>query len=117
MVSKNNKYQKELLNSQRVPHFGLRKLGIGVASVLLGTTFYFGGNMANVHADATPAATNNNGNATQTTNVNSAETNQAVALKTGTQTSTAGNSSAPVSQSATAQQATNEASSVNNINY
>ncbi len=116
MVSKNNKYQKELLNSQRVPHFGLRKLGIGVASVLLGTTFYFGGNMANVHADATPAATNNNGNATQTTNVNSAETNQAVALKTGTQTSTAGNSSAPVSQSATAQQATNEASSVNNIN-
>lgn len=77
------------MNSQQIPHYGLRKLGIRVASVLLGTTFYFGGNMANVHADATPAAAGNNDATQQQTNVNSAETNQAVTLKAGTQTSAA----------------------------
>lgn len=88
--------------------------------MLLGTTFYFGGNMANVHADATPAAAGNNDATQQQTNVNSAETNQAVTLKAGTQTSAAGNSSAPASQSSTpapqsaAAQTTNVASSTGN---
>ncbi|WP_373842534.1 YSIRK-type signal peptide-containing protein, partial [Limosilactobacillus sp.] len=54
MVSKNNTYLKEVMHSHRVPHYGLRKLGIGVTSVLLGTTLYFGAN-APVHADVTTA--------------------------------------------------------------
>ena len=42
MVSKNNIQHKMEADAKRVPHYGLRKLGIGVASVLLGTTLYFG---------------------------------------------------------------------------
>ena len=52
MVSKNNLYLKYEKNSNHQQHFGLRKLSVGVASVLLGTTFYLGS--ANVvHADTT----------------------------------------------------------------
>ena len=43
-------------DAKRVPHYGLRKLGIGVASVLLGTTLYFG------NAQAVQADTVNTGN-------------------------------------------------------
>ena len=52
MVSKNNIQHKMEDDAKRVPHYGLRKLGIGVASVLLGTTLYFGNAQA-VRADAT----------------------------------------------------------------
>ncbi len=45
MLSRNNVEQREVLNAKRVPHYSLRKLSIGVASVLLGTSFYFGGNV------------------------------------------------------------------------
>ncbi len=45
MLSRNNVKQREALNAKRVPHYSLRKLSIGVASVLLGTSFYFGGNV------------------------------------------------------------------------
>ena len=45
MLSRNNVEQREALNAKRVPHYSLRKLSIGVASVLLGTSFYFGGNV------------------------------------------------------------------------
>ena len=48
MVSKNNQYWKQQQEAQRVPHYGLRKLSIGVASVLLSTTLYMG---ATAHAD------------------------------------------------------------------
>lgn len=49
-VSKNNIQNKLQADARRVPHWSLRKLSVGVASVLLGTTFYFGmGNVA--HAD------------------------------------------------------------------
>ena len=49
-VSKNNLQNKLQADARRVPHWSLRKLSVGVASVLLGTTFYFG--MSNVaHAD------------------------------------------------------------------
>lgn len=50
MVSKNNIQHKMEADAKRVPHYGLRKLGIGVASVLLGTTLYFGNAQA-VRAD------------------------------------------------------------------
>ena len=48
MVSKNNQYWKQQQEAQRVPHYGLRKLSIGVASVLLSTTLYMG---VTAHAD------------------------------------------------------------------
>lgn len=40
MVSKNNKLIKEQYCAINVPHYGLRKMSIGVASVLLSTTLY-----------------------------------------------------------------------------
>src|SRR5699024_9041052 len=52
MVSKNNRpLLREHSASQRVPHYGLRKLSFRVASVLLSTTFFLGTGQA-VHADA-----------------------------------------------------------------
>ena len=60
MVSKNNKYQKQIMTLDReVPHYSLRKLGIGVVSVLLGTTMYLGAN-----STVAKAATAANSNAT-----------------------------------------------------
>lgn len=46
MVSKNNRMKHEQWNANRRPHFGLRKLSVGVASVLLGTTLFWGGTTA-----------------------------------------------------------------------
>lgn len=48
MVSKNNQWQHLQASAQRVPHYGLRKLSVGVASVLLSTTLYMG---VSAHAD------------------------------------------------------------------
>ena len=42
MVSKNNLKWKQQRDAERVPHYGLRKLSVGVASVLLSTTLYMG---------------------------------------------------------------------------
>ena len=50
MVSKNNFQQHQQAVADRVPHYGLRKLSIGVASVLLSTTLYMG---VTAHADTT----------------------------------------------------------------
>ena len=36
MVSKNNTYQKLCQDADRTPHYGLRKLSVGVASVVSG---------------------------------------------------------------------------------
>lgn len=58
-VSKNNFTNKMEQNAHRVPHYGIRKLSVGVASVLLGTTLYFGGV---AHADVI------NGNDSNTAN-------------------------------------------------
>lgn len=55
MVSKNNQIKYEKWNTNRKPHYGLRKLSIGVASVLLGTTLYWGG--TTVLADTNDAVT------------------------------------------------------------
>lgn len=41
MVSKHNMNKKLQDGAKRVPHYGLRKLSVGVASVLLGTTLFF----------------------------------------------------------------------------
>lgn len=50
MVSKNNFKHKIQDEAKRVPHYGLRKLSVGVASVLLSTTLFFG---VSAHAETT----------------------------------------------------------------
>ena len=56
VVSKNNWQYQQQRQAQRVPHYGLRKLSVGVASVLLSTTLYMG---VSAHADTvvTPGET------------------------------------------------------------
>ena len=51
MVSKNNIQVKDRYATKQVSHYGIRKLSVGVASILLGTTFYLGMNGNVVHAD------------------------------------------------------------------
>lgn len=56
MVSKNNHKFQQYRQEDKKQRFALRKLTIGVASVLLGTTFAIGGTVA--HADeVTPSTT------------------------------------------------------------
>ena len=55
-VSKNNFQNKMQAQARQVPHWSLRKLTVGVASVLLGTTFYFGMG-AVAHADTVASTT------------------------------------------------------------
>lgn len=50
MVSRNNQWYKLQQGMEQVPHFGIRKLTVGVSSVLLGLSF-MGINMTTVHAD------------------------------------------------------------------
>lgn len=67
MVSKNNIKNRLAADAKRVPHYGIRKLSIGVASVLLSTTLYLGG----VNAQAsTTESTNNNQSSVGTDNQN-----------------------------------------------
>ena len=61
MLSKNNLYKKTQNEAKQVPHYGLRKLSIGVASVLLSTTLYFG-----VNAQADVVSTGNSTNSVTT---------------------------------------------------
>ena len=53
MVRKKNKMFVD--SADRTPHYSLRKLSVGVASVLLSTTLWMGANGSVAHAD-----TNNN---------------------------------------------------------
>ena len=46
MLSKNNCFMKVEKNAPKKQRFGLRKLTVGVASVLLGTTFFMGAQVA-----------------------------------------------------------------------
>lgn len=78
MVGKNNIAHQLEDQAKCVPHFGLRKLSVGVASVLLSTTFYFG---VTASADTNvPVETSNDANTEQTTISSSLTQSQAVAL-------------------------------------
>lgn len=60
MVSKNNLQERQLMDTKRVPRYSLRKLSIGLASVLLGTTLYWGTGIlahADVQSTSDPATT------------------------------------------------------------
>ena len=60
MVSKNDSTMKQSWVAERCcPHYRLQKLTIGVASVLLGTTLYFGGSTI-VHADTVATGSEEN---------------------------------------------------------
>ena len=50
MVSKNNKVKKFEQSAQRNNHFSIRKLTVGAASVLLGTSLYLGTQTSQAHA-------------------------------------------------------------------
>ncbi|WP_295729469.1 mucin-binding protein [uncultured Limosilactobacillus sp.] len=69
MVSKNNRQYLLKQQAKQRPHYGLRRLTVGVASVLLSTTFYFGLNTA-VHAATVPAGTTTTNVTTKTTATN-----------------------------------------------
>ncbi|MDO4903638.1 MAG: YSIRK-type signal peptide-containing protein [Limosilactobacillus sp.] len=58
------------------PHFGLRKLSVGVVSVLLSTTFFMGAQSQAAHADSTSGNTTSADTATVTTS-DSGESNTA----------------------------------------
>ena len=60
MVSKNNLKNKLEQTAARTPHYGIRKLSVGVASVLISTTLYMGATTAKADtlpSTATDAAT------------------------------------------------------------
>lgn len=67
---------------REVPHYSLRKLGIGVVSVLLGTTMYFGTNNAVANADEVVNSSNANsdGVAKETNAANNVMSASAVTL-------------------------------------
>ncbi|MDE6491946.1 MAG: YSIRK-type signal peptide-containing protein, partial [Lactobacillus sp.] len=54
MVSKNNRIERIEQTAERQSHFGIRKLTIGAASVLLGTTLWLGNNANVAKADTNP---------------------------------------------------------------
>ena len=92
MVSKNNFQQHQQAVADRVPHYGIRKLSVGVASVLLGTTFYMGINGNVVHADTV------NGRESETPDSQVANSNTNSESKSGTGANAAlGNSQVVVS--------------------
>lgn len=79
MISKNNLQLKNQQATERVPHYGLRKLSVGVASVLLSTTLYLGAARV-AHAETTNAQPGQTGYVTRETQTasqaeNSTQTN------------------------------------------
>ena len=51
----NQKLQQQLAAQRQVQHFGLRKLSVGVVSVLLSTSLYFGATSVAHAANGTPS--------------------------------------------------------------
>lgn len=79
MVSRDNRYQQLMTNNLVPSHDGLRKLGIGVISALLGTTLYWTGAGNNI-AKADTTAAGNGISSNQVTSGSSLTGNQAVVL-------------------------------------
>ena len=57
MVSKNNRIKRMEEAAERQSHFGIRKLTVGAASVLLGITLLFGANAKVARAAETNVTT------------------------------------------------------------
>lgn len=102
-VSKNNIQNKLQADARRVPHWSLRKLSVGVASVLLGTTFYFGmGNAAHADVVSPNPGVDNNTEVTQAGPQNAGSQGNAVNLPAAN--SGAGDTAAKADVSATGPQ-------------
>lgn len=95
-------------DAKKVPHYGLRKLSVGVASVLLSTTLYFG---ATAHADANVPTTTPQTPAAQTDKQASSASSAVTLRSQPTQSSAAesGSQQADISQTAKSQSVTAKA--------
>lgn len=122
MVSKNNKQliTKRLANRE-VPHYSLRKLGIGVVSVLLGTTMYLGTNNTVANADTVASGSDAQGANTpaETETQSSPVAGSTVALHSEAATQTSGNAgsqnNSSAAQSASQSTASGTLSGQNNV--
>ena len=74
MVSKNNRQILKQSGAKQTPHYGLRKLSIGVASVLLSTTLYMGATTA--YADSNRGIATTTGVSKESLPVDSGGNNQ-----------------------------------------
>lgn len=107
MVSKNNFKNKMEQTAARTPHYGIRKLSVGVASVLISTTLYMGATSAK--ADTLPStATDTATTKPETASSSSSTQTNATADKTAktTVSTTASSTDTSVSTSPNAQVST-----------
>ena len=124
MVSKNNLKNKLEQTAARTPHYGIRKLSVGVASVLISTTLYMGATTAKADtlpSTATEAATTNpeTASSSSSTQTNATADNTAkttvptTASSTDTRVSTTSNAQASTTNT-TAGATSSDKSSANN---
>ncbi|GBG04276.1 YSIRK-type signal peptide-containing protein [Lactobacillus rodentium] len=119
MVSKNNKVKKFEQSAQRQNHFSIRKLTVGAASVLLGTSLYFGTQTSQAHAAvnsesdvkatqvAKSAATESSAAAAKSSAANSVTTSSAASSAVSSAASSAVSSAASQASSAALSSAAN----------
>ena len=124
MVSKNNLKNKMEQTAARTPHYGIRKLSVGVASVLISTTLYMGATTAKADtlpSTATDVATTNpeTASSSSSTQTNATVDNTAkttvptTASSTDTRVSTTSNAQASTTNT-TASAISSDKSSANN---
>ncbi|MDO4903259.1 MAG: BspA family leucine-rich repeat surface protein, partial [Limosilactobacillus sp.] len=119
--SKNNKQMRERKECDQRQHFGLRKFSVGVASVLLSTTFFMSSGSHHVKADTsvTPETANSSSSNSdddlqkKAVTLSSSSTDQASDSSSATQTSDATSTTASDTQksAATSETATSDAQS------
>ncbi len=112
MVSKNNRTKRMEESAEHQAHFGIRKLSVGAASVLLSTTLWFTAGTNIAHAE-TQDANDNEDNAKATTessqSVNTQQVNKVVVQADNSSTSQTSNQQASNdSEKTSAAQATGE---------
>ena len=76
MVSKNNRIKRMEESAERQSHFGIRKLTVGAASVLLGITLLFGANAKVARAAETNVTTGAGTNVTTSANAVESDNNK-----------------------------------------
>ncbi|MCZ3690045.1 Rib/alpha-like domain-containing protein, partial [Lactobacillus mulieris] len=125
MLSKNNKKMRAMkMATDRQQHFSLRKLSVGLVSVLMGTTVFLTSQSTTAKADTLPVATSSTSssvdNASQEANSESSATNESKVASSSSQST---ESEASTSQSSNNSQdtskdevATNQATSAESSN-
>lgn len=100
MLSKNNRKEQFQKQEPKKQRFAIKKLTVGVASVLIGFTFMGLNNSAN--ADVTPNSDGNNDASSDGAQSNANMTSTTAVLNTASTTASTAASQAPTSQSQTA---------------